>query len=162
MACQAQRNAANGLHIGCYVVTLHSIATRDGSHQLTLFVSERNGQAVILQLTANIKRFTAQSVAHTLIKGLHIGTIVGIGQRKHRIAVLHLLKIVIQVAAHPLRRRIGIKHLRMTRFELHQLSHQVVELLVTDFRLVFYIIQMIVAMQFIAQLKDSRFLVHIP
>ena len=72
----------------------------------------------------------------------------------------YLTELRLQVAAHALRRRVGVGHLRMAGFQVLQLMHQLVEVVVADARLVQHIVPVVVLMQFTPQLPYPLFLVH--
>ena len=72
----------------------------------------------------------------------------------------YLTELRLQVAAHALRRRVGVGHLRMAGFQVLQLVHQLVEVVVADTRLVQHVIPVVMLMQLVPQLRYPLLLVH--
>ena len=140
-----QRNAADGLYIVCNVVTAHSVAPGYGTDQPAVFVGQRNGGPVEFHFTADLEVFI-QRLADTFVEFGHFGFGIGIAQRKHRIFVLHLDKVLVDVAAHAHARRSGIEMFRMPGFQILQFPHQLVELLIGDDGRIQYIVVVVMAM----------------
>ena len=139
---------------------MHAVAARHATHESAVNVGERNGQSVVLHFATHLKGFAIESAAHAVVPCSHILLIIGIGKREHGILVRHLRKLLIQVAAHALCRRVGIVQFWVTGFKLLKFVHKPVELHIGDFRLVEHIILVIVLMQHLAQIYDTFFFVH--
>ena len=103
-----KRYTTDSLHIGSNIVAYHSVAARNATNKATILVGKRYRQSVVLHLAAHFKIFAFESTLHRLIPVLHILLVVGISQREHRILVLYLSEALCQIAAHTLRRRIGV------------------------------------------------------
>ena len=72
----------------------------------------------------------------------------------------HLCELRIQVTAHALGRRVGIRHLRMSGLQVLQLVHEEVEVLIADGGLVQHIITVIMFVKLLAELLDALYFVH--
>ena len=156
-----QRNAAYGLHVCRNIIALHTIATGDATHQLAVNIGKRNGKSVILHLAAHLKILATQSALHALIPVAHVLLVISVSQREHGILVHHLLKLAVQVASHTLRRRVWIRHLRMSSLKVLKFAHESIKVEIGNIRTVEHIILIIVFMQFFPKLQYSFFLVHI-
>ena len=111
---QHQGNGTDGLHVVGHVITTNAIATGHGTHQSALLIGERNGKAVVFHLATDVKRLAMKPLHDTVvIEILHLLPVIGIGQREHGVFVRHLDKLLVQVATHSLRGRIGIIHVGM-------------------------------------------------
>ena len=157
---QLQGNASDGAHVGGDVIALHAVAARHGPHQSSVLVVEADAESVELQLAANLEGSSHQSLAHPLPEVGHLLPVVGVAQREHRTRVAHRLELIVQVAAHALRRAVGVEHLRVPGLEVLQFVHQEVELLVGNDRSILHIVAVVMSVQLIAQLQDACFLVH--
>ena len=104
-----ERNGTDGLDIGRHIVTTHTVTTGNGLYQTAVLIGQRDRQSVVLQFTTHLEGLTIEPALHTLVPDSHILLIVGIGQRQHRIAVLHLSELLVQIAADTLSRRVGIR-----------------------------------------------------
>ena len=123
---------AHRADVGRHVVALLSVAARHGAQQPPVFVGERDGRAVELQFAGVIRR--ADLALDALDELVELVERVGVAQRAHRIAVAHGAELACEVAAHALRRRVGIGELGMRRLQLLELAHHGVELEVADLR----------------------------
>ena len=121
-----------------------------------MLIEERDAQAVELQFATDVERLAAQALRHALIERLHVAARIGIAQREHGTLVRHRLEIVGAIAAHALRRRVGVAHLGMPLFEFLQFVHHVVELAIGNLGRVEHIIIIIVSVQLFAQ-KENAF-----
>ena len=83
---------------------MHTIATGNGLRQLSVDIGEGDGKSVVLHLTAYLEILTGQALLHTLVPVGHILLVIGVSQREHRVLVLHLSELLVQVAAHALGR----------------------------------------------------------
>ena len=151
IAVQLQRYAANGAYIGCNIVAANAVAACNGLLQSAIFVYQRDGCAVVFEFANHFERF-AQTATDALVPIGYIAGRVGVGQRQHRIAVRHLYKSGIQVAADTLRGRVRIEKLGMRTLQLLQFAQFGIELKVADSRTVEHIIIVVVPIQFVAQL----------
>ena len=118
ISSQHQRNRANGLHVLCHIVAIHTVTSCHRLRQTAINVGERDAQTVVFHLTAYLEILACQTFPDRFVPVAHILLTVGIGQREHRIAMGHLTELGIQVAAHTLRGRIGIIHVRMTGLQV--------------------------------------------
>ncbi len=157
---QLQGDASYGAHIGGDIVALHAVATRHGPDKLSVLVVETDAEAIELQLAADLERRTHQSVAHPLPEVGHLLAVVRIAQAEHRSGVEHRLELVVQVAAHALRRTVRVEELGMPGLEVLQFVHQEVEFLVGNDRSILHIVAVVMSVQLIAKLQDACFLVH--
>ena len=82
---------------------MHTVATCHSLRELTIHVGQRDRQSVVFHLAAHLEILACQAFLHTLVPVGHILFVVGIGQREHRVFVLHLREFSIQVAAYTLR-----------------------------------------------------------
>ena len=81
---------------------MHAVASCDAAHQLTVHISKRYAEAVILHLAAHLEVFSLQSALHGVVPFCHILLVVSIGKREHRIFVCHLREVLVKVATHAL------------------------------------------------------------
>ena len=160
-AVEYQRYGAYGLHVGSHIVALLTVATGDSPHQAPLLIYQRYAEAVKLQFTANIKRLAAQSLIHAVVKGLHIGTVIRVGERQHWVAVAHLDKLMAQVAAHSLRGRVGVVELGVPFLQLHQQVHLLVKFAVADGGRALHVVVIVVPVQLAAQAQYLVLVCHI-
>ena len=150
---QVQRNGANRADIGRYVIAPCAVAPRHGTEQSSVFVGERDGRAVELQLTDQVggPHLPLDAVDELV----QLVERVGVAQREHREAVADGPKVGGQVAAHAHRRRVGVGILGILPLEVDELAHHRVELEVGDFGGVFDVIFIVVAVELPAELLDS-------
>ena len=119
-----------------------------------------DAEAVELQLATNLERRSHQALAHSFPEVGHLFAIVSIAQREHRTSVHKRLELVVEVAAHTLRRAVGVEHLRVLGLKVLQFVHQEVELLVGNDRIVLHIVAVVMLVQLVSQLQYARFFVH--
>ena len=151
-AAQPQRHGAHRADVGRHVVALDAVAAREGLHEPPVFVGERNGRAVELQLAYVVRRaclaFDASEELVQLVER------VGVAQREHGVAVAHGAELGPEVAAHAQRGRRGVGVFGMFAFELLEFAHHRVEVEIGDFGRVFDIVFMVVVVELPAQLLD--------
>ena len=152
---QHQRYRPYRLHVGRHIVAMNAVATRHTSNQFAVFIGKRYRQTVIFQFTAYFKVFTVKPFLNAVIEVGHFLLAVCVSQRQHWIFMRNLRKLLINVAAHPLCRRIGVEHVLMTYLQFLQFLHHEVKLLVAYFRLVKHIILIIMFVQFLSELQYS-------
>ena len=68
-----------------------------------MLVSKRYRKPVELEFATDVELLPVQSALHTFVKRLYVLAVIRIGEREHGIAVHHLHKFVVQIAAHALR-----------------------------------------------------------
>ena len=141
---QVQRNGANRADIGRYVIAPCAVAPRHGTEQSSVFVGERDGRAVEFELADELR--LSELFLDASDEFVQLVERIGIAQRKHRIFVLHLDKVLVDVAAHAHARRSGIEMFRMPGFQILQFPHQLVELLIGDDGRIQYIVVVVMAM----------------
>ena len=127
---QLQRYRTDRAHIVGHVITLHTITSRDRLHQFTTHIRQRYAQPVVLHLRTNLKILTFQPFLHTVVEITYLPLIIGIRQRQHRIFMRHRLERLVQVASHPLCRRIRVGILRIKQFQVLQPMHHLVEVII--------------------------------
>ena len=66
-ARQTQRNGTDGLHVVRYVIAPYTVTTRHRLHQSSVFVSQRDGRTVKLQLAADFE-VLVQCLPHTFVE----------------------------------------------------------------------------------------------
>ena len=142
-----QRDGAYGLYIVRHVISLLAVSAGDGPHQLPLFISQRDGGAVVFQFAAYFK-ILIQSLPHSFKEVGDFAFRVGVTQGEHGVFVGHLREVLVKVAAYAHGRRVGVCIFGMLIFKLLQLSHQVVKLLVGNFGRIQHIVVMVMSMQF--------------
>ena len=160
-ARQHERYGAYGLHVVGHVVALHPVAARHGLHQPPADVGKADGQPVVLQLAAHLERLAAKPAAYRLVPLGHVLSVVGVGQREHRVAVGHLAELLADVTAHALRWRRGVGHFGVACLEGLQLAHHRVKLLVADCRLAEHVVIVVMFVQLLAQLQYPFLFVHV-
>ena len=135
------------------IVRTLRVAACDGTHQLAVLVFETDGSAVELQLAAYLEGLVelTHGASPKVVDFLFV---VGVAKRQHRRVVLHLLKVLTDVAAHALRWTVGVEELRIFLLELLQLLEFEVELHVADGRRVEHIVVVVVPIELVAQRVD--------
>ena len=160
VAGEHQGDGGNGSHILSDIVALNAIAARDGLGQPAVDIGQRDAQSVVLHLAAHLERFAGKSLTDSIVPLAHVLFAIGVGQRQHGIAMLHLPEASLEVAAHTLGRRVGIVELRMACLQVLQLVHQEVEILVANCGLVEHVVAVVVLVQLAAKLFYSLLFVH--
>ena len=79
LSMQHQRDTADGLHIACHIISLHTIATRHGAHQFSVLISQRDGSSIILHFTTNFK-ILVQRLLYPVIKLGYFRFRIGVSQ----------------------------------------------------------------------------------
>ena len=156
---QYQRNAPDGLYVVGYVIAFNAVASCDGTYQFPIFVCQRDGGPVKLQLTTDFKIFV-ECLAYTFIEFGDFRFGIGVAQRQHRVFMFHLREVLVQVTAHTYAGRIAVVVFRMSGLQVLQFAHQLVEFLVADDRCVQDIILVVVKMQLFTQLVYSFYFCH--
>ncbi len=152
VAVEPQGHRADRAHVGRHVVALRAVAPRHGAHEASVFVGERYGRAVELQLAHVFGRPDLPFDAGDEFVEF-VGR-VGVAQREHRESVAHAAELRRDVAAHAHRGRVGIGVFGVFALQLRQLAHQRVELEVGDFGSVLHIVFAVVAMELASELLD--------
>ena len=115
---QYEGDCTDGLYVGRHVIAVHAVTPGHGLGEPSVHVGEGNRQPVVLHLTAHLEVLARQSLPDALVPVSHVLLIVGVGQREHRVFMLYLSELGIQVAAHTLGRRVGVCHLGVLRFQV--------------------------------------------
>ena len=135
---------ANGERVAWATVRLRSAA--DSTHQFSLFVVERDTESVELHLAAQLEGFTVKSLLYPFVEVAHLLLVVGVGEGEHGALVRHRDKVVGKVAAHALRRAVGVMAFGMSGFQFLEPVHHLVKLLVADDRGVEYVVAVVMLM----------------
>ena len=97
-----QRHRLDSNDIGCHIITLHAITSRDGTHQPTMLIGDRNRSAVIFHLAHNLARLASKAILGTAQEILHLLDAIAIGQRHHGALMPYLSKSLGDVTTHTL------------------------------------------------------------
>ena len=154
---QAQGQAADGAEVVCDVVAALAVAARGAELERALLVSERNGDAVDLQLDDVTRFLIAEQAVDAAIELAQIRGAIGVVDGQHWRAVLDRLEAKDRLAAHALRRAVGRNVFGVLGFDLLQLFKQAVELAVGDFGLRLDVVKVVVVNEEAAQLVDAVF-----
>ena len=103
-----QRNGSDGAHIGRNVFAYTAIPSRQRPRQAARLVMQRNRHAIVFQLHHKLHLLALQDLIDSGGPFRNVLRIVGIGQRKHGLAVGNLFKAIGDVPSYTLGRRIGI------------------------------------------------------
>ena len=155
-----QWNGADRPHVVRHVLPGRPVTACGGTHEHALFVGERDAQAVDLQLRDVVDRVrhdagVGEALAHALVERPELGLVVGVVETEHRLGVADLVELLADAAAHALRWRVGRDERRMLLLELQELAQQIVELRVTDLRLVGDVIALFVVADEPPELGDA-------
>ena len=138
VARKSQRNGADGANIGGNIVATLAIASGNGTKQLAILVGERYGCSVELQLADKLRfALLLLDALDELVQTLNR---VGVRQREHRVAVLHILKLRGLVAAHSHRWRVLVGILGVSLLQLDKTLHHLVELEIGNLGCILHII----------------------
>ena len=155
-----QRNGTNRTHIVGHVITLHAIAPRDRLHQLAVHIRQRDAQSVIFHLGTDLEVLAFKTLLHTIVEVPDLTLIIGISQRQHRVFMRHSLERLVQVASHPLRRRVRVGILRIEQLKIFQTMHHLVKVIIRNRWLIQHIIIIIVLLQLLPELIYFFFWSH--
>ncbi len=97
---QDQRYIPDGTHVVGHIVSLFAVTPRHGTDQPPLFIVERDGGPVVLQLAHN-RKLLVQRPFYTVVKIDNFPFRVGVLQGKHGVKVLHLGEVLIDIAPYP-------------------------------------------------------------
>ena len=144
---QDQGNAAYCLHVIGDIIAFLSVAPCHGVCQLSVFVGQRDGSTVVLQLATYLEIFVQPS-PYPVVEVCYVCLRIGVSQRQHRVLVLYLPEVFAQIASDPHGRRIlvGIFGVRLLQFL--QFAHQVIKLFIRNLGVVQHIVLVVVPMQF--------------
>ena len=81
---------------------MHTVATGHSLRQLSVNISQRDRESVVLHFTAHLEILTGEALLHALVPVGHILLVVGVGQREHGVLMFYLPELCVQVAAHAL------------------------------------------------------------
>ena len=154
VAGQAQRHAERRADGVRDVVAHLPVAARHAAHEHAVFVEDRHGHAVDLQLDDPFDRLARQPLAAPLRKRADSPQDVGVLDREHRQAMRDLSQFGNRLIADPLRRAVGRDQFRMLLLELLELGQQPVVLEVGDLRRRFDVVLAVVVANFVAQKLD--------
>ncbi len=137
-AAQRQRNRANRADIGGHVLAARAVAAGGAAAQRSVLVSERDAQAVDLELghvrDGILATFGALSDA--LVERAQFLVVVGVVEAEHRHEVLDRVEAFDGTSGNALRRRIDGDEIGVVGLELLELVQQRVELRVGDLGIV--------------------------
>ncbi len=152
-AAQYQRYAADGPHVGRHVVAAGAVAAGHGTHQPSVFVGERDGRAVELQLADVLRPLgLLLDAGQELVELLQR---VGIAQREHREAVFDRTEFGGDVAPDPHGGGVGIGVFGVRLLQILQLAHHPVEVEVRYLGCIVDVVFPVVVVELSAQLFDS-------
>ena len=148
---QYQWDVGNGPRIFRHQLASLAITTGEGFHQLPVFVTQRQGKAIHLQLSGVLQIRARNQSEQLSFPGPKLLLCVGIIQAEHGYRMTSLLKSVHRRCAHAQRRTVGIRQLRMRRFEGPQLPLQCVVFGIRDGWLIQHVVAVAVQPQLIRQ-----------
>ena len=150
------------LYITCYIITDCSVTSCQCSYQFAVLIQKADGCTVEFELAAEGECVT-DSFCRSVSKCLHLGYIICVAERQHRISVRILLELLFQVASDPLRRGVWSHEFRILPFEGFKLLEKHVELIVTEHRGIIYIIPPVSLVEYASELVNPdicRVFVH--
>ena len=121
----------------------------------TLFVQQRNGDAVHFWFDHNRNLLVGQQSCNSLVKISYLIFGVGVVEAEHGREVLDLRERLEWFSADALSRRIRNEKIRKLRLQIDKFPVEAVVFAVTDDRLGLFIIKPVVLPNFIAQLLES-------
>ena len=101
-----------------HVVAHAAVAAGDARDQQAVFIDQRHGHAVDLQLDDPLDRLAGQQLGGPRAEILQLLEAVGVLDREHRHAMLDLRQFADRLVADPLRGAVGRDQLGMGRFKL--------------------------------------------
>ena len=117
-----------------HVVPAVTVAACDRPHETALFVSDGEGDPVDLGFDHEVDVVGPEGLLEPLTEGSEIAFVIGIVQRKHRLAVVALLEPFGAVVADP---QFWSGVLLVFALEFTEASYQLIEFKIGDFRGVF-------------------------
>ncbi len=153
----AQRNGADRFHVWRDVFAGRAVAAGDAAHEDSVFVLQRNAEAVEFMLGDVFDFFAANSLPHAAIEiaeGLVGESVV---EAEHRARVADGLKSGARSAADASGGRVGRDELRIGGFEFFEPVHQPVIGGVGELGLVEDVILIVVVADLVAELLDFLF-----
>src|SRR2546422_4731651 len=151
-----QRNARNGLDVGCDVFADIPVAPGRADAVAAVLIEEADCQAVDLQLGDVLELDVSQRSSHPLVEFANLLALEGVGQAQHRRAVGDLGEGVGGRTPHSLRWRVRRDQLRVLRLQLDQLAEERVVLRVSDLRMVEHVVLTVRPIDQVTQLEDAR------
>ena len=137
-----------------HVVAHAAVAPRDSLHEQAVFVDQRGGHAVNLQLDDPLDRLAAQQLRRPRAELLQLLDAVGVLDGEHRHAVLDLQQFAHRLVADPLRGAVGRDQLGMGRFKLLEPLHELVVFAVADLRRGGDVVEVIMTANLVAKAGD--------
>ncbi len=143
---QGFRDRLDGANVCRHVLAPHTIASRSRAFILAAAVDDCDRQAIEFGFRHEIQlALNAQPLVNAAVEGAHIVIAERIFQRQHRHFVDDGPEGFHRSARDALGGRVGGDQLRELRFELPQFDHQLVVLGVRDFRIVEFVVALVVA-----------------
>src|SRR5712672_875038 len=147
----AQRDGANGFHVGRDVFAGASIAASDAARESAVHILQRDAEAVELVLGDVLDVFAAAALAHTAVEIRQGFVGKSVVQAKHGAGVLDGLEAFAGSGAYANGGGIGRYEVRMRGFEFLEAVHQAIVGCVGNFGLVQHVVEIFVMAQLVAQ-----------
>ena len=148
---QAQRDGADGAHVGGDVFAGRAVAARRRAHQHAVFVAQADGEAVKLRLGGKAQAAVVEALLQPFDKRVEFLGGEDVVQRQHRHAVRHRGKGAVCLAADAPGGRIGGDGFATRRFQRAQFAHQRVVFGVGNARVIEDVVGVVVRTDFFAQ-----------
>jgi len=151
-----QRNGGDGLDVGSHIVAHRSIATRHRPDKQPILIVQYNRDTVDFLLNDN-PHVLADLGLCLLNPGKQLSITVGLVEAEHRDGMGHLPQRRVEVAAHPLSRRIGTLEVGILCLQGNQPVEEPVVLQITDQRTVVHIIGFLIGGKLLDKCVDFMF-----
>ncbi len=156
LAVQAQRNRLDRAQVRRDVLAGRAVAARRAAHEAAILVAQANRKPVELGLDRKHRIRAVQPLLDAPHEVVHFLVGERVRERQHRNLVRHLGERAFRRGADALRRRIRRRELRMRRFDVLQLAHQLVVLDIGDVGFVEHVIAVVRIVDAAAQCLGAR------
>jgi hypothetical protein len=155
-----QRHRADRPQVLGHLLADPPVAAGRSAHQHAVLISEGDRQPVDLRLgrVAELRGGDVEAlemVREAVLPGAQLLLVAGVAEREHLLDVLDSLEALQRRRPHPLRGRVGRAQLRVLGLQIAQLVQQRVVLVVADLRVVEYVVEAVVALQLLPQLRGT-------
>ncbi len=151
---EGEGHAANGLDIGSDVLTPRPVATRGGSHQLSVLVGQRHGQPIHFGLCDKREILATQQTGDALVPGSQFVLGELVAEAEHGDRMDDYFEGLERRRPHLLRWRIRRLVLGMRFFQIPQLAQHAVVLRIRNLRVVQHVVAVVVIFELPPKLLD--------
>ena len=155
LACEFQRDAADGADVLRDVVAGRAVAAGGGEFEQAVAVGQREGDAVDFGFDGPAQFDVGQQFLHARHERVGFLERVGVVEALHGHAMPHLREALERATGHALGRRIGRAEVGVRGFEILQLAQKSVEFTVGDLGCRFVIVEPVVVRDLAPEFTDA-------